>query len=280
MEYLKAPSDALTAGWYNDLVNLELVYIPKFDRDRIITGERISWYDPLFDRFRGNDSELDYNKPDDWFEDDEWAMRAYRRVGDWEIAAYGYTGYWKSPGGQIMTMPPVAIFPRLDAYGASARGTLGPGIFNVEVAYYNSRDDTDGDDPGINNSEFRALVGYEQELAKDFTGATQLYIEHMMDHDNYTRTLPAAIEAREQDRLVWTLRLTKQLLQQNLTLSWFSFYSPTDKDAFLRPKATYKVTDDWSVEGGLNIFLGAENHTFFGQFENNTAAYVGARYSF
>ncbi|MFP4502170.1 MAG: hypothetical protein ACLFTT_14310 [Candidatus Hydrogenedentota bacterium] len=280
VEYLKAPSDALKLGWYNDLINLELVYTPQFDHDRLITGERISWYDPMTARFRGADDDLDYNAPSDWFSHDEWALRAYRHAGDWELAAYGYTGYWKSPGGQTLMPPFQAIFPRLDAYGASARGTLGPGIFNAEVSYYHSRDDTSGDDPGINNSEFRALVGYEQELAKDFTGATQLYLEHMMDHGAYTSSLPPGLPAREQNRLVWTLRLTKLLLQQNLTLSWFSFYSPTDQDAFLRPAATYKITDHWTVEGGMNIFLGKEDHTFFGQFENNTAAYFGARYSF
>ena len=42
-EYLKAPGDAIKVGWFNDWMNVELVYSPQFDRDRHITGERISY---------------------------------------------------------------------------------------------------------------------------------------------------------------------------------------------------------------------------------------------
>jgi hypothetical protein len=280
VEYLKAPSDALRVGWYPGPVNVEVVYTPRFAPDRFITGERISWYDPLFDRHNGASRELNYNAPSDWFSEDEWAARVYRRAGNWEVAAYGYWGYWKSPGGQQIIPFMQAKFPKLEVYGASARGPLGRGIFSAEMGYYNSRQDTRGADRFVNNSEFRALAGYEQELAKDFTGGVQLYWEHMMDYGAYRRTLPWLIEPRDQDRVVVTVRLTKLLMQQNLVLSWFAYYSPTDQDAFLLPKATYKVDDHWTVEGGANIFLGRDDHTFFGQFERNTSVYLGARYSF
>jgi len=79
---------------------------------------------------------------------------------------------------------------------------------------------------------------------------------------------------------VFTLRLTKLSWQQNLRLSLFTFYSPNENDAHFRPSANYKIDDHWTVELGANIFTGADAHTFFGQFEDNTSVYAALRYGF
>jgi len=280
VEYLKAPSDAVKIGWFNDVMNVEFVYTPQFDPDRFITGERISFWNPIFGRHAGKRKTIDVNAPSTWFEDDEFALRLYRRFGAVEFAAYAYSGYWKSPGGQRLIPALQASFPKLSVYGASLRGTVGKGIGNIEFGYYDSRQDPGGDDPFINNSEFRLLIGYEQELAKEFTGAFQYYLEHMMDYSAYKNTRIVLVPQRDRDRHVFTVRLTKLLMNQNLTLSLFTYYSPSDGDAYLRPHLKYKASDRWTVECGGNVFMGESDTSFFGQFENNTNVYVGARYSF
>ncbi|HNT88458.1 MAG TPA: hypothetical protein PKL84_11395 [Candidatus Hydrogenedentes bacterium] len=280
VEYLKAPSDAVKVGWYHPAVNVEFVYTPQFAHDRFITGDRISFWNPLFDRHDGASREVDYNAPSTWFQDDEFALRLYRRVGKFEVAAYGYSGYWKSPGGQRLVPFMQASFPKLRVYGASARGPVGKGIVNVEAGYYDSRQDESGDNPFINNSEFRFLVGYEREIGKDFTAAFQYYLERMMDYGAYMNARIPLIEARDRDRHLFTVRLTKLLMNQNLTLSWFGYYSPTDGDAYFRPNAQYKINDHWMVEGGANVFLGESDASFFGQFKYNTNVYAAARFSF
>ena len=83
---------------------------------------------------------------------------------------------------------------------------------------------------------------------------------------------------RDEDRHLITLRSTKLLMDQNLTLSFFLFYSPSDEDAYLRPKATYKVNDAWTVEAGGNVFLGDSQTSFFGQFADNTNVYAAVRW--
>ena len=168
VEYLKAPSDAIKIGWYPSWLNVELAYTPQFDPDRYITGERISYYHPLFGP-SGRDRQVDTNPPSTWFEDDEFALRLYRMLGRYEVAAYGYSGYWKSPAGQRL-IPFQATFPKLNVYGASVRGPVGKGLFNIEAGYYDSRQDPGGGKVYINNGEFRFLVGYERELGKEFTG--------------------------------------------------------------------------------------------------------------
>ena len=76
------------------------------------------------------------------------------------------------------------------------------------------------------------------------------------------------------------LLLTKLLMNQNLTLSFFGYYSPSDKDAYLRPHVHYKASDSLALELGSNIFFGDYPNTFFGQFEDNTNLYTAVRYSF
>ena len=141
-------------------------------------------------------------------------------------------------------------------------------------------DDQNGNNPLIKNSEFRSLIGYEQEIAHDFTLGFQYYLEYMMDYHAYVRTFPNGSIKVDKDRHVITLRLTKLLMNQNLTLSLFSYYSPSDQDVYLRPRLHYKIDDHWSVVAGGNIFFGEEEYTFFGQLENNSNLYMGLRYSF
>ncbi|MBN1437525.1 MAG: hypothetical protein JW936_10670 [Sedimentisphaerales bacterium] len=274
VEYLKAPSDAAKFSIFTDLINFDIVYTPQFDPDRHITGERISYWNGQ--RIVGNNARLNTDRPNDWFRDDEIALRAYRMIGNYEVAAYAYRGFWKSPAGQ--NLQGEAIFPDLSVYGASVRGNVANGIGNAEFAYYNSEDDQSGRDPLINNSEFRFLVGYTQELARDFHGGFQYYVEQMTDYGAYRDAQPFSPH-RDRTRHLLTFRLTRQLLNQNLTLSLFTYYSPSDADVYMRPNLTYKITDALTTELGANIFFGDQPHTFFGQFHNNTNMYAALRYT-
>jgi hypothetical protein len=102
----------------------------------------------------------------------------------------------------------------------------------------------------------------------------------MQDFSAYERSLPATQPQRDQDRHVLTLRLTQLAMNQNLALSLFTYWSPSDADAYLRPLVEYKPTDELKLFVGANIFSGRDEHTFFGQFEDNTNVYAGVRYSY
>ena len=278
-EYLKAPSDAIKLSLFFDAVSLDLVYTPRFDPNRYIDGSRISFYNPATDTINGRDNILNTSVPDDWFSDDEVAARLYTNWHGYELAAYGYTGFWKNPAG-IDPVSGVAIFPELDVAGLSGRGTLGPGIGHAELGYYYSRDDSSGRDPAIANSEFRFLAGYEQEVARETTLGLQYYLEHMQNYDRYRDSLPSGSPARVHNRHVFTVRLVWLALQQNLRLSAFNYYSTSDEDGYLRAAASYRLDDNWTLSAGLNLFYGDEEHTFFGQLEKNSNVYTAIRYGF
>ena len=279
MEYLKAPSDAAKISFFAPSANLDVVYTPAFNADRYIDGTRITYWNGLLGRWAGRSARIHDDQPRQWFRDDEIAARLYKTVGGVEWAAYAYDGFWKSPGG---TNPANgrARFPDLSVYGASVRGNLFKGVANAEAGYYDSHEDGSGRNPFVKNSEARVLVGYEQEIATNFTAGVQWYFEHIMDYKDYRRTLPAGSRRADEDRHLFTLRLTKLLMNQNLKLSLFTYYSPTDKDAFFMPNLNYKLSDHWSMELGGNLFTGEQRHTFFGQFEDNSNVYMAMRFGF
>lgn len=260
VEYLKAPSDAIKVSLFGKKISADLVYVPEFDGDRYLDGRRLTLFDPLAGALTRVPQALEVAEEDGA----EFAARLYGQVSSYEWALYGYHGFWKSPVG----FDPLAMentFPRLDVFGASLRGPLAGGIVHGEVGYYDSRDDASGSDPFVPNSQWRVLVGFERELIPNLTGAAQVYLEQVDDSDN---------------RQVVTLRLTQQLMNQNLTLSAFNFYSPTDEDGYLRLNGNYKINDAWAAEIGGNLFYGNEATSFFGQFEHNSNVFVALRTSF
>ncbi|MFP4053748.1 MAG: hypothetical protein ACLFV7_07790 [Phycisphaerae bacterium] len=281
VEYLKAPSDAAKFSIFTDVVNVDFVYTPQFDADRSVTGQRLSYWNSLLLRRAGEDAVIDADRPNRWFRDDEFALRVHKTIEGIELAGYGYWGYWKRPlGVRLSNMRP--YFPNLNVYGVSVRGSLYGGVANFEGAYYDSPEDRGGEDPFVPNSEIRLLAGYTRdlpELMQDFSVGVQYYVEWMMNHDEYRRTLPPNTPAADRVRHLLTFRLTKLLMNQNLELSLFAYFSPSDQDAYLRPYVSYKIDDHWTVDFGGNVMFGKYDHTFFGQLERNSNVYFGIRYA-
>lgn len=282
MRYLKAPSDAAKVSIFTPVANLDVVAAPRFNPDRFITGERLSYFNPQLMQLAGQNAVVEVERPDDWIDDGELHARLSLNVGSVELAAYGYRGYWKSPGGFDMATGK-ATFPRLNVFGASYRDKLLSGITNVEVAYYHSLEDTTGDNFFVNNSEARLVVGYERQfpgLADDLTFWAQYYVEYLPHYDEYLSTLPEGFPARDEFRHLVTLRITKLLFGQNMTASVVSVYSPSDKDGYVRPSIGYRVADCCSVTVGGNFFFGDKDYTFLYQLQNNANAYAALQYGF
>jgi len=276
-EYLKSPSDAVRVSLFHDAANLDIVYTPRFDADRFIDGSRLSFYSPALGRIVGRNAIVDPVFPDTWFTDDEIALRLYRNVQAFEVAAYFYNGFWNPPRGQ--TPDGTIVFPNLRVLGASLRGPLYGGIVNLEFGHYDSTEDSKGNNPLIPNGQWRYLIGYEREIMPELTIAVQYYDERTQDFDALRKALPAGLTAGDRTRHVLTLRLTKFLLHQTLTLSAFNFWSPNESDGHLRLRTSYKATDTWLLEIGSNVFYG-DSDRFFGQFKDNTNLFLALRQNF
>lgn len=279
LEYLKTAVDGLRLRYSSTTASLELLAIPFFTPDTVPTTERFFLFDPF--AMVSNRAEV---QPPSTFDNTELALRYSRRVRSFDVAAYAYEGFWRAP-----TMQPDnfsaptqvrSYYPDLSVYGASAQGNLLRGVMSFEVGYYDSRQDRDGDDPVVPNSQTRFLIGYQRQLQQDLTIGFQYYGELIANHGAYERVLPAGFPAQRHYRDTVTLRLEQLRRHQTLRLALFAFYSPADDDYLVQPLASYQFSDELSTTLGANIFGGRQATTFLGQFDKNDNLYLSVRFDF
>ncbi|MBW2732897.1 MAG: hypothetical protein JRH20_10940 [Deltaproteobacteria bacterium] len=283
-EYLKAPANALMVGIYSKFINVDLVWTPIFTPDRFITGERLSFFNPMANGIVGGQQMVVPVEVERKLQRGEFHGRLHRTVGGYELALYGYYGFSKQPlalenvEGVLGGVQP--SHARLGVYGASVRGSLFGGVVNLESAFHHSMDDGRGRNWAIPNHQVRGLLGYEHELVQNMTLSAQYYTEFTLQHDALMENSPNPAVEPDELRHVVTTRWMYRLMRDNLILGLFAFYSPNDRDFFLRPKVEYKVNDALKVAVGGNVFWGDRDHTFFGQLQDNSNVYARARYTF
>ncbi|MDX9858529.1 MAG: hypothetical protein RBT76_12120 [candidate division Zixibacteria bacterium] len=294
-QYLKAPQNALRAEYYNSLGSFSVVWTPRFEPNRLPTGDRLSYYSPFDRRIVGTGLSpayyFDPPTPEPKFENGEIATRFQRTMGPFSAALYFYKGFYKNPLGVRMVMIdttvfPMPVYPKLNLWGASLRGTAIGGILWVEAGYYDSRQDKDDDNPLMPNSSVVGLAGYERQVATNLTINLQWQVDYMFDYDKYLDGFRDQSSGevigwvRDEARHLLTTRIRKLVNSELILLEAFLFYSPTDEDAYLRLLTEYKYTDEVTLAIGANIFDGQYEASEFGQFQRNDNIYAKLTYGF
>lgn len=278
LEYLKFGSDALNVNYYGGFISAQVIAIPFYQPDILPMGERLMVYNPFPSTAKQTE-----RLPENSLKNTQLALRLYRNLGNYDVSLYAYRGFYPSPPGMNFDKNSgvVKIFhPRLNVYGASLQGAFLTGVLSLEGGYYDSRDDIDGTNPAIENSQIRFLVGYQQAFGENFTLGLQYYGEQIQKYSQYIKSLPPGFPQRKELRHTLSLRLTQFFNYQTLRLSFFTFYSPNDKDYYINPEIRYELEDGiWVSTGGI-IVGGKKNYTFFGQFNKNDNLYFVLRYEF
>lgn len=279
LEYLKKGIDGVKVGAYPGFASFEFVAVPFFEPNEFPDSKRFRMYDPMPDI-----TDRKEEKPTTNIENTEIALRAYRDITGFDASIYFYRGFWRNPSmmpDNFMTPTSLTLFyPELSVYGASLQGKAFDGVISFEAGYYDSREDRDGADAMIPNSQTRFLVGYQRQLWEDFTLGLQYYGEYMQDYTEYKKNLPAGFPKEKRLHELVSVRLTQFLVHQTLKLSWFSFWSPSDGDYLLNPEVKYNFSDHiWAAIGG-NVFGGGEKWDQFGQLDKNDNVYLQIRYEF
>ncbi len=272
--YIKSAANAIRITSYFDLLNVDLVWTPEFAADDYINGDRFSFFSPQLGQNIGGLDVIDEQEPSA----DEIAVRLFKQHKGIEYAVYGYKGFDKRPLG--LTTNFEQTFHKRNVIGVSVRSALGGGIFNFEIAYENALQDPKGDNPLVNNSLTKYLVGYESEWLPKLNIGFQLYRESIQDYAKLIANSTTPNLETEKNRDWLTNRIRYTALQDKLTFNLFSFYSLTDKDYFLRWNLNYRQNDQWNYTLGINQIGGPETNTFFAQFEKASNAYFRVRYIF
>ena len=273
MQYLKLGSDALKLNAYPAPVNLELV-IAGFRPDNTPTRQRFVLADPLPAGLPRRTEEPG-NSPNEL----EISGRVSGYLDNWELAGYASRIHYHSPAARVTVGDIVFFYPRLNTVGASLTGPVGKGVLSLEAGYYDSTQDRDGRSPSIENSQFRGLIGYSQQLWEDATLGLQLYGEWMRDYAAYRENLPAGFPEKDQVRRVATVRFIQFFAHQTVTFNFFAFLGLSEEDRYVIPSLRYAFSDNLWAEVGANLFGGTRNG-MFGSMQDNSNIYFTVRYAF
>ena len=272
-QYLKLGSDALKLNVFPGPANLELV-IARFRPDNTPTSGRFVFIDPLPSGLPRRTLE-----PDKDVGDAEISSRVSGYLANWELAGYVSRTHYRSPAWRVTGSDIVGTYPRLNTAGASLIGPIGKGVISLEAGYYDSPQDQDGREPTIQNSKFKGLVGYSQQLWEDATLGLQLYGEWMHNYAAYRATLPAGFPMKDRLRTVATARFMQFVAHQTVTFNLFAFVGLSENDCYVIPSLRYAFSDDLWAETGANLF-GGQRDGMFGSMRDNSNVYVTVRFVF
>ncbi len=274
LEYLKRGVDTVKVGVYPAFASFELVVAPEFRESRIPDARRFHLYDPmpaLTNRVTKKPSNGDIG------------LRIYRDISGWDGALYLYRGYQRTPSlrpDSIIAPTRITFFyPELSTYGASLSGRVGEGVLSLEAAWYDSRQDRNGTDFTVPNSQTRLLAAYQLQPWEDFSLNLQYYTERMHDYDAYRATLPLGFLADKRWSHTVGLRATQFFLHQTLRLSIYASRNASNGDQFINPELRYSFTDHVSGALGANVF-GGKAWGQFGQVSRDDNVYLQLRYAF
>ncbi|MDD5746146.1 MAG: hypothetical protein PHO30_02670 [Candidatus Omnitrophica bacterium] len=279
-EYLKKPSDALRMSLYPEPANIDFVLIPYFTANTMPEGDRLSFFDSFQGGITGRASERSAIRPAMQAENAQYALRIYRNFDSAEGAVYFYRGFDPSPRSYLDEAAQQLFYERLDAYGTSLRGPFGSGIASIEMGYYHSVQDDAGDNRLIENSMLKWLLGYEQDLGNDLKLGLQYLCEQKLDYSAYSAALLPYDYVWDEYRHLLTQRITKLYKNQTVMLGLFNFWSPSDKDGYLRLSCAYDISDQWKLTVGANLPWGEDEITDFGMMQKNKNVFMRLRYGF
>ena len=278
MEYLKKGVDGAKVGMYPGFASFEFIAVPYFEPNNYPDPARFWMYDPLS---VVTNREVQYPYKD--LRKTETALRIYRDVAGFDTSLYCYRGYSRQPSMLPDNPIPTKLtlfYPELSVYGVSLQGRALDGVLSLEAGYYDSRQDRDGTDPMIPNSQTRYLIGYQRQLWEDFTLGLQYYGEYMEDYSAYVQYSPPGFPQEKRLHQLVTIRLMQFLLHQTMRLSFFAFYGLSDGDYLLNPEVKYNLTDAVWIAVGGNVFGGGKTWSQFGQFAKDDNVYCQLRYEF
>ena len=274
LEYLKRGVDALKLGVYPEFASFELVAAPSFRESRLPDSRRFHVFDPM-----AGVTNREPVVPDEG----EAGLRMYRDIAGYDAALYLYRGFQRTPSMRpdSLTAPSkITLFhPELSVYGASVSGRAGSGVMSLEGAYYDSRQDREGTDFAVPNSQTRLLVGYQFQPVEDLSLSFQYYAEYMHDYDAYRAALPAGFPVDKRWSHTVSARVTQLYLHQTLRFSAYASYNASNGDYFVNPELRYSFTDRIWGAIGANLF-GGKAWGQFGQLAQDDNVYLQLRYAF
>lgn len=163
---------------------------------------------------------------------------------------------------------------RLTIAGGSFSTEIKGVIFRGEGAYYNGKyfqtEDPLATDALIQKDYLNYVAGIDFNIGS-VKLSTQFIQKYILEYNE------SMSENEFQNTATFMARY--DMMRETLHLELFSYIGLSDHDALIRPKITYDFDDSFSILLGGNIFVG-ERDGQFGQYQDNSMAYMKIKYNF
>ncbi|MBI2538800.1 MAG: hypothetical protein HYW04_03260 [Deltaproteobacteria bacterium] len=213
-------------------------------------------------------------------------LRAKQTIAGWDVSASYFSGYNTQPVVRVVDTVARPRFNRMHVIGADFTTTSGKFEYHGEWAarLYES---------GRATSILPILLGGMYTM--DYDWVKDLGLEHILWNLEYVREVTLRKKFNDQYResgifdrpfqnAVLT-RLTFKIDENNelyMSVNWNIHYHRTDHhhdNWFVQPKFMHKFSDSLKVEGGWELFWGA-NNSFWGKWKRNDRTFAKFTYLF
>ncbi|MEQ8332565.1 DUF1302 family protein [Nisaea sp.] len=180
-----------------------------------------------------------------------------------------------------------SLYPMVDVVGLDAATTLGEVGLRGEIAYTHVGDAAETN--LVRRSQLQLQIGTE---LRPFSGVTMnlsylgRYVTDFRDPGSLSPPLDQLAVAMQalwfqQDRYQngGAIRLATSALNDTLKAELSTLFLTPTGEGTTRVKATYLVSDNFKIIGGINWFWGPET-SYFGSISETSGAYFEARYTF
>ena len=305
----KLAAPILRLGWLNEILNIEMVYLPIVKESEVIYfGSDWAIFDQVKKRIshvlpRAQEIEFNNNKPDFHLANSELGIRFTKNLSNFDLGLSFFYGWEDSPliaartpvgqailailfdpdlAAEIVEDFPVGFpksydlqfdlqYQRFCLYGLDFETTLWDMGIRGEVVYFKDRGFLRADDLGLINKDlFHAVIGLDY-----FVTAT-LYLNMLY---SYARVIDyeevAGTPQTQQDiagSLAW------HLIEDVYTINLNVVYSPSNGSVIIQPHFLWNMGDILKLKIGLNIMWADQETAFFNFKHNNNLYFEGAFY--
>lgn len=280
-EEIRIGINALKTVTYFGGSALEFVWVPGFTPTTLPNRDSIWYVEPDFPY----DFEFDYRRKavESKISNSEVFLRfsAMSSAVDFEIIA-GHFWDDDATNHMVLTMdeltnePLLIIIPehhRLSMAGGSFSSSLGFGVVRGEAAYYSGKyfqsEDPTLEERVVSKDYLHYLVGLDSTLY-GIDLVLQLIDQRILGHDEHM--------VDDQEVNTTTLLVREDFMRETLKIELMCYINHNTQDSLYRPKLSYNIVDNVTVQVGASIFEGDEGP--YGRYDKNDNAFASIKLSF
>lgn len=225
---------------------------------------------------------LEVKQGTDRLQNNQFAIRLDRTGSGFDWSVSYFNGLNRNPGSRLgsLSSNPVfvsAIYNRAQLIGADFATNLGTLGIRGELAYTQ----TSNPAGSIFNPApaFEAVVGIETKITQNDNVGIQYLMRYNFLAHSVVQLPPVLARIADENALLNnqliriqagpTLRITHTALNDALILELSVAIFGTDSSFFIRPRATYLVTDSVKIKFGADVYFGPPM-SYFGYLHNNS----------